>query len=87
MEKLKAAGDADAVIAVAKDAGFTISADDLNDSVKQMVESGCVLSEEQLEAVAGGFVFKAAGSAVAGQLGGWLGGMLDDWLGLPGGDQ
>ena len=44
-EKLKAAGDADAVIAIAKAAGFAISADEL-----KKVE----LSEEELEGVAGG---------------------------------
>ena len=46
-EKLKAAGDADAVVAVAKAAGFTISAEELK---KAQVE----LSEEELEGVAGG---------------------------------
>ena len=47
-EKLKAAGDADAVIAIAKAAGFAISADEL-----KKVE----LSEEELEGVAGGATF------------------------------
>ena len=46
-EKLKAAADADAVVAIAKDAGFSISADDL-----KKVRSE--LSEEVLERVAGG---------------------------------
>ena len=46
-EKLKAASDADAVESIAKDAGFSISADDL---AKTQFE----LSEEELEAVAGG---------------------------------
>ena len=46
-EKLKAAGDADAVVAIAKAAGFTVSADDLK---KAQAE----ISEEELEGVAGG---------------------------------
>ena len=47
-EKLKAAGDADAdaVVAIAKAAGFAISADDL--------EAQSEISEEELEGVAGG---------------------------------
>ena len=52
MEKLKAAGDADAMITVAKDAGFTISVDDINNSIKSF--DGADLSEQELEAVAGG---------------------------------
>ena len=43
-EKLKAADDYDAVIAIAKQAGFSISADDFRSE----------LSEEELENVAGG---------------------------------
>ena len=46
-EKLKAAGDADAVVAIAKAAGFTVSADDLK---KAQAE----ISEGELEGVAGG---------------------------------
>ena len=49
-EKLKAAGDADAVIAIAKAAGFAISADELKKAQSFKVE----LSEEELEGVAGG---------------------------------
>ena len=45
-EKLKAASDADAVVAIVKDAGFSISADDLKRSIE--------LSEEELEGVSGG---------------------------------
>ena len=45
-EKLKAAADSDAVVAIAKEAGFSISADDLNKSSE--------LSEKELEGVAGG---------------------------------
>ena len=49
-EKLKAAAaaaDSDAVLAIAKDAGFSISADDLKNAQSE-------LSEEELEGVAGG---------------------------------
>tara|TARA_B100001059_G_scaffold142569_1_gene142503 strand:- start:64 stop:372 length:309 start_codon:yes stop_codon:yes gene_type:complete len=46
-EKLKAAGDANAVAAIAKEAGFIISADDLTKSQSE-------LSDEELEGVAGG---------------------------------
>ena len=47
-EKLKAASDADAVAAIAKEAGFSISADDLKQSQSE-------ISEEELEGVAGGW--------------------------------
>ena len=47
-EKLKAAADADAVLAIAKEAGFSISADDLKNA--QVTE----LSDEELEGAAGG---------------------------------
>ena len=46
-EKLKAAGSADGVLAVAKEAGFSISADAIQKAKAE-------LSDEQLEAVAGG---------------------------------
>ena len=46
-EKLKAASDADAVVAIAKAAGFTITTEDLN-SHRQ------ILTEDELEGVAGG---------------------------------
>ena len=46
-EKLKAAGDADAVLAIAKDAGFMISIDDLKNAQSE-------LSDEEVEGVAGG---------------------------------
>ena len=46
-EKLKAAADSDAVLAIAKEAGFSISADDLKNAQSE-------LSEEELEGVAGG---------------------------------
>ena len=44
-EKLKAAADSDAVLAIAKDAGFSISADDLKKASE--------LSEDELEGVSG----------------------------------
>ena len=47
-EKLKAAADADAVVTIAKAAGFVISADDLK---KAQAE----LSDEELEGAAGGY--------------------------------
>jgi len=46
-EKLKVAADLDAVSAIAKEAGFSISADDLKSVLSE-------LSEEELESVAGG---------------------------------
>jgi predicted ribosomally synthesized peptide with nif11-like leader len=51
-EKLKGAADLDAVLAIAKDAGFEISkADWLKFQAQQTIE----LSDEKLENVAGGF--------------------------------
>ena len=47
-EKLKAAADADAVTAIAKEAGFNVSADDLTKAQSE-------LSDQELEGVAGGF--------------------------------
>ena len=46
-EKLKAAADADAVLAIAKEAGFSVSVDDLKSAQSK-------LSEEELEGAAGG---------------------------------
>ena len=46
-EQLKAAGDADAVVAIAKQAGFVISAEELKRAQAEV-------SEEELEGVAGG---------------------------------
>ena len=46
-EKLKAAADSDAVLAIAQEAGFSISADDLTKAQSE-------LSDEELEGVAGG---------------------------------
>ncbi len=50
-EKLKAATDSKSITAIAKDAGFSISADEL----KEAKEAQSELSEEELEGVAGGF--------------------------------
>ena len=50
-EKLKAAGDANAVAAIAKEAGFSISADDINKAQSE-------LSDEELEGVAAGREFR-----------------------------
>ena len=50
-EKLKAAADSDAVLAIAKDAGFSISADDLKKAQSEV-------SDEELEAAAGGCDFE-----------------------------
>ena len=46
-EKLKAVNDSDEVLAIAKEAEFSISADDLQNTQSE-------LSEEELEGVAGG---------------------------------
>ena len=46
-EKLKAASDADAVVAIAKSAGFVISAEEFKRAQSEV-------SEEELEGVAGG---------------------------------
>ena len=54
-EKLKAAADNDAVTAIAKEAGFSISADDLKNA--QVTE----LSDEELEGVAGGYCWECSG--------------------------
>ena len=46
-EKLKAAADSDAVLAIAKEAGFMISAEDLTKAQSEV-------SDEELESAAGG---------------------------------
>lgn len=46
-EKLKAAADSDAVLAIAKEAGYSISADDLKNAQPEV-------SDMELEAAAGG---------------------------------
>ena len=48
-EKLKAAADVDAVVAIASAAGFVITADDLKKAQTEV-------SEEELEGVAGGAI-------------------------------
>ena len=48
-EKLKAAADANAVSAIAKEAGFSISADDLTNAQSE-------LYDQELEGVAGGII-------------------------------
>ena len=45
-EKLKAASDADGVVAIAKEAGFSISADDLNNTQSE-------IEDAELEGAAG----------------------------------
>ena len=52
-EKLKAAANPDAIAAIAKEAGFSISADDLKKAQSE-------ISEEELEGVAGGCQFNSA---------------------------
>ncbi|WP_115118819.1 Nif11-like leader peptide family natural product precursor [Synechococcus sp. UW105] len=49
-EKLKAAADSDAVLAIAKEAGFMISTDDFKNAQSE-------ISEDELEGVAGGLLF------------------------------
>ena len=46
-DKLKAAADSDAVLAIAKEAGFSISVDDLKNAQPEV-------SDKELEAAAGG---------------------------------
>ena len=60
-EKLKAAGDADSVVALAKEAGFTISATDLSDATKALMTSNDgadmtdrIMTDDEMEAVSGG---------------------------------
>ena len=49
-EKLKAAADADAALAIAKEAGFAITAED----IQSMKSATTELSDDELEGVAGG---------------------------------
>ena len=48
-EKLKAAADAEAALTIAKEAGFAITAEDI-----QSMQSRVELSEDEVEGVAGG---------------------------------
>ena len=50
-EKLKAADDAEAVAEIAKEAGFSISVDDITQAQSE-------LSDEELEGVAGGLLWE-----------------------------
>ena len=52
-EKLNAAADADAVVAIAKEVGFMIFADELQ-WAQRMEADGDELTDEELEGVAGG---------------------------------
>ena len=61
-QKLKAAADTDEVIAVARAAGFIISADDIKNSPSLAQSSITELSDEDLEGVAGGALTGFAGN-------------------------
>ena len=50
-EKLKAATDVDAVVAIAKESGFVVSADEIKTTQSPASQK---LSDEELEGVAGG---------------------------------
>ena len=54
-EKLKAAADSDAVAAIAKEAGFSISADELTHQSKML------LSDDDLEKMSGGVTVSFCG--------------------------
>ena len=56
-EKLKAAANPDAMAAIAKEAGFSISADDLKNAPNAYAQ----LSDEELEGVAGGYCWECSG--------------------------
>ena len=49
---MNGAADADAVVAIAKEAGFAISAEDIQSMQSEPVE----LSDEELEGAAGGWI-------------------------------
>ena len=55
-EKLKAASDADAVVSIAKEEGFSISIDDIKAQLLELSDEArdVELSDEELEGVAGG---------------------------------
>ena len=55
-EKLKAAASPEAAIEIAKEAGFSITAQDI-----QSMQSSTDLSDEELEGVAGGWVYSCCG--------------------------
>ena len=54
-QKLKAAVNSDAVLAIAKEAGFAITAEDI-----QSLQSATDLSDDELEVVAGGGLYDNA---------------------------
>ena len=58
-EKLKAAADSDAVVSIAKESGFSISADDLKNAQSE-------LSDEELRGVAGGVARQVGGTPLSG---------------------
>ena len=62
--KINAAADVDAVSEIAKEAGYSISADELRNSA---FETSSNLSEEELEGVAGGKVCVMAGTKGGGR--------------------
>ena len=53
-EQMKAAGDADAVVAIAKAAGFVISIEELKRAQSEVSDEELELSDEELAGVAGG---------------------------------
>ena len=67
MEKLNSATDADTVVATAKEAGFIITNQEVEERLEKLFEdSEEDLTAEQLEAVAGGAFFCMTGAAIAG---------------------
>ena len=61
LDKVNSAKDTDAVLAIAKDLGFSITAEELENLIeKNMDDSEVELTVEQLEAVAGGAGFFGA---------------------------
>jgi predicted ribosomally synthesized peptide with nif11-like leader len=54
-EKLNAAADADAIVAIAKEVGFMISTDELQRAPRRWEVTGEELSDEELGDVAGGY--------------------------------
>ena len=60
-EKLKVATDAEAVIAIAKEAGFSLSIDDS----KKAQEDHTELLEKELESMSGGIKLDPSGNIVA----------------------
>ncbi|QNI53851.1 nif11-like leader peptide domain protein [Synechococcus sp. BIOS-E4-1] len=60
-EKLKAAADSDAVVAIAQEAGFMVSADELKNAQSE-------LSEEELEGAAGGGYYSGGVKCTLGEV-------------------